>query len=88
MGENLPRSLKEKPWLSPACVISLTLGLYFIAAVVFPEFDPYLLDSLEAKGLIPIALILGSMCMALPILILHLCVELDRTERGEDDASF
>ncbi len=83
----MPKSLKERPWLIPLSILSLTLGIYIILTYAFPGFAPFLRERLAVKRLSVQVLALGLLEVALPILLLRLCVESDKegAERDDDD---
>ena len=89
MVSMIPDNLKVPFWLIPACILSMTVGLYLIIVLIIPGFNPYLMGRLEAMGFVPIAVGSGLLCFSLPILLLWVCVKNENNNKTasakEDD---
>ncbi len=81
----MPRYSQNRLWLVPVCIVSLSMGFFIIFTLVLPEFNPDLCESLTNSGLHIFAFNLGLVCVLAPILLLRICVEIDRVEGSEDE---
>ncbi len=82
----MPRYLQNHLWLVPICILSLSLGIYIILTLFLPEFNPHLCERFADKGVKPFAFFLGLACVASPITLLLISIEIDRMEEsGEDE---
>ncbi len=80
----IPKSMKNYPWLAPACIFNITLAIFLLLVYFFPDFAPRFHENMFRRGLYVLVPFVSCLNILWPIFTLWYFVQLDqRIEAGE-----
>ena len=80
----IPKSMKKPFWLAPACIMTLTMGIFLLLVYLWPDYAPRLHVNMFRRGVHVIIPLIAGISILSSISCLWYYVRLDqKIEAGE-----
>lgn len=74
----IPNSMKQPWWLAPACILSLTAGIFLFLVYFWPDFAPQLHENMFRRGVYVIIPFIAGVNIMVPTFCLWCCIQMDK----------